>query len=249
MNYQGSKARFAKYLLPILTKKLNGDRWYVEPFCGGCNIIDKVNHPLRLAADSNNYLIAMWRFLINYNFGSFPQKIDKHLYDYYRGIFNKRGFKGDAYKDTEALIGWVGFMASYNGRFFDGGYCGNAHRDYINEHIQNVLAQKELLRGVQFACCTYDKLDIPQNSVIYCDIPYANTKQYATSRNFDYGKFWDWAEGMTRAGHDVFVSEYNAPSNFVSIWDLDRASTMCYNHSIIATERLFVHASIAGDYI
>ena len=36
----------------------------------------------------------------------------------------------------------------------------------------------------------YDKIDIPDNSFIYCDPPYANTKQYAKS--FNSVAFWDW---------------------------------------------------------
>lgn len=42
MIYMGSKARFAKELLPIILKDRKEGQWYVEPFCGGCNMIDKV---------------------------------------------------------------------------------------------------------------------------------------------------------------------------------------------------------------
>jgi DNA adenine methylase len=44
----GSKNRISKHLLPILTKHLKEDTYYVEPFVGGCNMIDKVDHPLRI---------------------------------------------------------------------------------------------------------------------------------------------------------------------------------------------------------
>lgn len=42
MRYMGSKMKISKYILPILTKNLSKGRDYVEPFCGGCNIISEV---------------------------------------------------------------------------------------------------------------------------------------------------------------------------------------------------------------
>lgn len=51
----GSKQRIAKDLIPILTKHLTADRWYVEPFSGGMNMICNINHPNRIASDKNNY--------------------------------------------------------------------------------------------------------------------------------------------------------------------------------------------------
>ena len=38
MKYMGSKNRIAKYILPIILKDRLEGQWYVEPFCGGCNI-------------------------------------------------------------------------------------------------------------------------------------------------------------------------------------------------------------------
>lgn len=42
MKYMGSKNRIAKYILPIILKDRKECQWYVEPFVGGCNTIDKV---------------------------------------------------------------------------------------------------------------------------------------------------------------------------------------------------------------
>jgi DNA adenine methylase len=42
------------------------------------------------------------------------------------------------------MIGWIGWMGSANGRFFDGGYSGKSNtkigtvRDYIKEAISNI---------------------------------------------------------------------------------------------------------------
>lgn len=62
MKYMGSKNRLAKHLLPIILKGRKPNQWYVEPFVGGCNMIDKVKG-LRLGSDVNGYLIALAKAL------------------------------------------------------------------------------------------------------------------------------------------------------------------------------------------
>lgn len=39
MKYMGSKARIAKYILPIIIKDRKENQWYVEPFVGGYNSV------------------------------------------------------------------------------------------------------------------------------------------------------------------------------------------------------------------
>lgn len=61
----GSKAKIAKYIVPIIQRKIDesGARYYVEPFAGGCNVIDKIKAEYRIASDSNKYLIALFQHL------------------------------------------------------------------------------------------------------------------------------------------------------------------------------------------
>jgi len=44
MVYMGSKAKYAKYIVPILQKTINKNDvdTYIECFVGGANIIDKI---------------------------------------------------------------------------------------------------------------------------------------------------------------------------------------------------------------
>lgn len=79
-------------------------------------------------------------------------------------------------------MGWVGFMASYNGRFFDGGFSGTCgKRNYIDESIRNLLQQVDNLKDVEFHCCSYESLPIPDGSIVYLAPPYRDTKQYKSS--------------------------------------------------------------------
>lgn len=64
MKYMGSKRRIAKHILPIILKDRKEEQWYVEPFVGGANIIDKVVGN-RIGADCNGYLIALLKEMQN----------------------------------------------------------------------------------------------------------------------------------------------------------------------------------------
>lgn len=52
MRYMGSKNRIAKYILPIMLAERKPDQWWVEPFVGGANMIDKVKGK-RIGNDAN----------------------------------------------------------------------------------------------------------------------------------------------------------------------------------------------------
>ena len=144
MKYQGSKARIVDEILPIMLQSMHPGQAFIDGFCGGCSVIQNV--PLdyhRIANDNNRYLIAMWKALTTTDWQP-PTRIEKPFYDKVRASWHKCDGK---YSD--ALIAWVGFMASRNGRFFDGGYSGhNAKgRDYISENIRNTNKQLPFLTG------------------------------------------------------------------------------------------------------
>lgn len=63
MKYMGSKNKIAGCIVPIITKDLRKYNYYVEPFMGGCNLLDKIQHPKRIGADSNEYLVALFQAL------------------------------------------------------------------------------------------------------------------------------------------------------------------------------------------
>jgi DNA adenine methylase len=239
----GSKNRIAKHILPIILKDRVIGQWYVEPFVGGANLIDKVNGN-RIGADNNKYLIAMWKGLQETR--EIPDiDITKDVYSQARAEFNNS--TNNDFSDF--MIGWIGWMGSANGRFFDGGYSGKSNtkigtvRDYISESIRNISKQINNINGIDFYNSCYQNLFIPRNSVIYCDIPYKNTKQYAGSKDFDYDCFWDWCRNISQAGHQIYISEYSAPDDFKCVWEIEVKSSLSANGvcggSLSSIERLF----------
>lgn len=227
MVYMGSKNRIAKELIPIITKDLKPNQWYVEPFVGGANMIDKIEHSYKLGADNNQYLIALLEAVQNGQ--ELPEYITK---DEYIAVKTNK----DNYPDW--YVGFVGFVCSFKGKFF-GGYSGitvtaNGTRNYIREKTANI--QKQKLKDIQFECSTYDALDIPANSIIYCDPPYKDTTKYKDS--FDSDAFWQWCRDKAKEGHTVYVSEYNAPEDFKCIWEKQINSNLG-GRSKTAKEKLF----------
>lgn len=238
MKYMGSKARTANKMLPIILEGRLPTQTYVEPFAGGMNMMDKVGGN-RIANDIHCELIAMWKHLVYKEWK--PPYFSKVEYNEIRR--NKSMFDNH-------VVGWVGFACSYSGKYF-AGFAGDypAHRrmkngklpNYQTESINSVAKQVSKLKGVQFTCKPFWDLQIPENSIIYCDPPYANTTKY--KHNFDHAKFWQWCRQMSCDGHKVFVSEYEAPSDFVCVWEHTVGSQLSANgkyggtkHSV---ERLF----------
>lgn len=241
MKYMGSKRRIVNDILPIMMKDMNENTAFVDVFCGGCHVVEKVPGCYRrIANDKNNYLITMWSMLVNTGL-EFPHTITKETYSHYRSIFNARGFGREKITSDDAMIGWIGFMGSFNGRFFDGGYSGHSvgGRDYISEQIRNTTAQIENLKGVEWNVGDYSELNIPSNSLVYCDIPYKNTKQYSISKDFDYERFYDWCREIKGQGHIVYVSEYWMPDDFTCVWEKPIKTTMNQKKTLNAIEKLY----------
>lgn len=235
MIYMGSKNRIAKYILPIILKGRKTEQWYVEPFAGGMNTIDKVDGK-RLANDIHAELVSMWQALL-YEGWIPPKEVSKCEYIDIRD--NRDNYPA-------CLVGWVGFNCSYSGKWF-GGYAGktatkNGHiRDYQGEAIRNVAKQKSSMNGVKISNENYWAVDIPKNSIIYCDPPYKGTTGYANS--FDSDKFWQWCRDKHKEGHTVFISEYSAPADFKCVWSMEVKSSLSangtYGGSKSSTEKLF----------
>jgi DNA adenine methylase len=235
----GSKARFAKELLPIILADRQDGQWYVEPFAGGMNMISEVSGN-RIANDNHPYLIKMWEALVN---GWKPEEYSRDEYYEVKAQMNSLPLH---------IVGWVGFNCSYSGKWFDG-YAGKTQtkngriRDYQEEARKNVSSQVQHLQGVVFTNFSYDDMSIPANSIIYCDPPYRGTRKYLSIINHDH--FWEWVRGLHQDGHKVFVSEYSAPDDFTCVWQKETTSSISANSvnngTTKSVEKLFT--IIKGD--
>lgn len=245
MQYMGSKARFAKYIVPILQKCIddNNVENYYEFFVGGANIIDKIQCRNRIGTDKNKYLIELLKYVRDNDLDNLPNEILFEEYDIVRKAFrNNSNLYADWYK------GFIGFCGSYGSRFFDGGYARNSSEDNTGERtksaIQNLKTQAPNLKGIDFDCKNYKDINVDdfKNAVIYLDPPYKGTTRYDTEY-FNYDYFYDFCIKLKENGNFVFISEYNMPPDkFSLLWEKETKTTIDKNakdRNITRIERLY----------
>lgn len=240
MKYMGSKSRIAQHIVPIIQQKMKEHNLhtYVEPFVGGANVIDKIKAVKRIGCDKQKYLIALYKNLDKID--QLPEFVTHEHYSAVRDCFN---LGLNTFEDW--YVGAIGFLASYNGRFFDGGYAGlvNAKagtaRNYYAEAKRNLEKQLTDLQGIEWKSGDYrETCSDYENCLIYCDPPYFGTKQYGTSRDFYHDEFWDWCREMSKR-NTVLVSEHSAREDFETIWEMPVKRTIDNNKRVSAVEKLF----------
>lgn len=237
----GSKAKYAKYIVPILQRTIDENKIdnYIECFVGGANIIDKIKCPNKFGYDRSDTLIALLQ--------TAAEDFDKVMKDGNRELWDK----GKTYvKDgimpedmTLAEIGAMEFFASYCNGGFPRGYAKNtATRNYYNEAYRNMMSQAPDLKGIEFKCQNYWELGNVKGCVIYLDPPYQGTKfyGYASQPKMDYEHFWDWVRKISKDNF-VFISEQCAPEDFECIWQQEVKRTTNKTNDFKATEKLFVY--------
>lgn len=247
MKYMGSKSRIKKYILPILQNIIdkNNIKMYIEPFCGGCNIIDSIKCDIKIANDISTPLIEMWKYLQKNGTKFLPEDVPRIHY------CEVREKKTSAYPMW--YVGAIGYLASYNGRYFDGGYAKptiekGKLRNYYQECKRNIEKQLPLINNIIFSNKNYIEMKDKNNCLIYCDIPYKDTKQYLSSKNFNYNMFWDWCRGQSK-NNIVIISELQAPDDFICIWEQDVLRSVKATDKSIAKEKLFIYKDSYQKYI
>ena len=119
MRYVGSKNRLSKELAPIIqsyiTKNTKG---YLDPFCGGANMIDKIKCDNKIGGDIHKELIELLKYAQNLD-NELPERI---LENEYHEIKDNKGDYPKWY------VGLIGFCASFGAKYF-GGYARDSKGD------------------------------------------------------------------------------------------------------------------------
>lgn len=205
MQYLGGKVRLSKYILPIMLKDRTPETFWVEPFVGGGNTMEHVTGN-RIGGDIDEYIISMWREL--QKGWEPPSEVSLELYN---------EVKNNQKKYSPALTAFIGYACSYGGKWF-GGYARNKRgTNYASSGCRVLKKAISKMKDVKFVNCSYDELEIPDESIIYCDPPYRNRTSYKNKINSDH--FYNWCVLQKNKGHKVYVTEYNAPDNFKCIWE------------------------------
>lgn len=227
--YLGSKSRIFKHIYPFI--KQDYKRRYVELFCGSCSSLAYTYElPVKEYVDNHPDLIMMFQALQQ---GWLPPEyVSEELYQELKTA------------QPSALRGYVGFAASFAGKWF-AGYARDRKgtRNIPNEVYKRIMKNKHFIRNTCFICSSYECISLDSDTVVYADPPYAGTSQYKD--NFNHYDFWEWVRN-SRA--KIYVSEYTAPSDFIPVWSKEH-KTYLHHKSIEDNKRqeqLFVHERFKG---
>ena len=84
-----------------------------------------------------------------------------------------------------------------------------------NIQLEVITRQMEIerlqsLQSLQSFGVDYQDVPVPENSLIYCDIPYTGTN-CGKYQGFDHERFYEWAVKQK----NIFISEYQMPGDFI----------------------------------
>lgn len=99
------------------------------------------------------------------------------------------------------------------------------------ENLQR-LQNLERLETITRFNKSYNEIDIKPNSVIYCDIPYANTN-CGSYNGFNHAEFYEWA----RQQQNIYISEYTMPEDFKSVFEIEKR---CATGKNLTVEKIFI---------
>ena len=206
MRYFGGKAKIAKELSKELQSRLKEGQAFVDLFCGSCNVVSKIKAPVRIANDLHKELIALHKAVQE---GWIPPSSISELE--YKEIKNSN-------EVPDYLKAFVGFGCSFAGKYW-GGYARGGRQNYASCSANSLLKKHTTMQDVVFTTGSYSDIEIPNSSLIYCDIPYKDTTGYSTG-SFQHESFYSWAKEMKNKGHTVLVSEYlqNLPEGWNVEW-------------------------------
>jgi DNA adenine methylase len=236
----GSKNRGAEKIIELLNNPFFDNMDYIEPFIGYAHILRRiVNKNSYTASDNNLNLMNLYAFLKNTN-EEYPE-ITKEEYHYLKQS------NLECYKYRRAF---AAFAYSFNGKEF-GGYtgCDKNGKDWSigPKKYYNKLRSNDTFKSASISLKNYSDY-IPNDKLIYCDPPYASTTKYGKS-TFDSKLFWETMRNWS-VSNWVFVSEYNAPRDFMCIISYKKHCGMAHaGGSDFRTEKVFIHNSRYNEFI
>ena len=198
--------------------------------------------------DSDAYVALVWSFGNNGKDYIYGEDIEQFKHDYHEAVYfgDLSGLGRYGYKLTPSTEKTV------YGRYLD--YQRQIKQQMPNiqlevatrqieiERLQSLQSLQSLqrlqrLQSLQSYGTSYENVPIPPNSLIYCDIPYADTN-CGKYDGFKHDLFYEWALQQD----NIFISEYSMPSNFIEIANTEKVVLSAANgNSNTATERLYTN--------
>ena len=186
--------------------------------------------------DTDAYIALIWSFGNNgkdYIYGADIEDM-KHAYHdavYFGDLDGLKRFGYNLTMSTEKTV---------YGRYLD--YQHQIKKQTPTAMLEVVSRQVEVerlqsLQSLQSYGTSYENVPIPPNSLIYCDIPYADTN-CGKYDGFKHDLFYEWALQQD----NIFISEYGMPSSFIEIANTEKVIlSSADGNSQKAVERLYTN--------
>jgi len=195
--------------------------------------------------ETNAYIKIIWSFGNNGETYIFGKEIEQQKRSMHMAVvFNEFD---DYIKNTFNIDKWPNDLSITAKRLYLTKHLIRKNRNDLQqlerlEQLQQLqqLERLEQLQQLERSKITLTNLDyrsveIKQNSVIYCDIPYKGTEDYGNS--FIHKEFFDWAD---RQENPLFISEYKVDDDrFYLLKEINHRSTISSFVNNAVTERLY----------
>ena len=228
--YTGGKARIGKKIFEAIEKYEmevtgNHEMPYFEPFVGMGGVLQEVakSHKREMTAcDLEKSIPSFWNSIKN---GWSPSRITKEEYL----SIKKNGVENAEYA-------FAAFGCSFRGSKWT-----HFYEECMDSSIKRIKKKQytHVMRNVNFIDSRSYKDHNPVGMLIYCDPPYSNScfdNRRTNLIRFDTDEFWETMRKWSR-DNVVIISERDAPSDFKSIFSLNRINT--FNKTSLV-EHLFV---------
>lgn len=254
MVYRGSKNKYAKYIIPIINEyiKKHNITTFIDCFCGGANISDKIICDNIIANDLSPSLIALHK-QAQEDFNKIPKEGSREYWDAAKKDWKeiqKAVQNNQEIPKTELSlmeIGAIEFYGSFSNGGFPKGYAkATSERNYYKEAYNNHYRQSlnKNYSKIKFINYSYEQIpftDFDSNStVLYCDSPYKNVTPYGISPNFNFDSYYNWIREISKK-FPIFISEQKLPEDLNKcIWQKENVKRTCgLDNNFKATEKLF----------
>ena len=137
MKYVGSKRKIANEIVGIISSYRKPGQYWVEPFVGGANVIEKVKDGPKIGADANKYLIALLKKMQH---PSFKAPILNEMQ--YKAI------KNNPNKYEDWLVGYAGSQLGFNGAWFGSYATSRRRQNYVLESKNCVERQSKKIKDL-----------------------------------------------------------------------------------------------------
>lgn len=205
---------------------------YLEPFAGGCSVLARMAPQFRnvFASDLSLDLVLCW--VAMQSGWTPPDEISEEKY---------RTLK---HAEPSPLRGFAGYCCSFGGSWFNGYARNNSGDSYATQGARSCGKKNASMSGVSWRCGDFGMWTPRANWVIYADPPYGGVRGHRDTDDraatFDHERFWETMRLWASLGASVFVSEYDAPSDWEAISEKETQATMAGATGAKQLEKLWV---------